>query len=441
MALPPTGTPQADPRALGEESDVVVALIRTAFIIAFIFTRGLWGSSVPMPHYMDVVLGAAAGFNLGLFQAHLRGRHFHALRPVALLLDLLLVTAAIAGFGRSGEFLQTSRDLFGLYYLVVITAAIWFKRSGALISALVAIGLAAVTPWLVSGEPPGRDLLVGSAKAPLLLLVAFVAGYLVRARDAEHQAAVELGQEMRLARALQSRMLPATIPEVPGYELGLRFEPARLVGGDFYGLQWLDQDRLLIVLADMAGKSVYGLVHLSLVHSHLQAAAGSGLGPAAIAEATNHGAYAALQPESYAALFVGVLRPREHTLTFVNCGHVPPWRLAGDAPRPPEQLQTGGIVMGAVPEPRYVERTIKLQPGEMVVGYSDGVSEARDGRREEFGEERVAGVAGGHAADSAQQVADAVVEAAHAFAHEGGGDDVTVLVLKRTADRPAEPQS
>jgi len=435
MASPPAA---GSSRRQGEDSDVIVALIRTAFIIAFLCTRRLSGVSQQPPPAMDALLLAAALFNLALLWCYLRDYRLPRYRLPALGFDLLLVTGAIATFARSEQFGQTSRDLFGLYYLVVITAAIWYKRAGAVVSALVAITLAATVPALLTGPLAPQDLLVGSAKAPLLLLVAIVAGYLVRARDAEHQVAVELQQEMRLARALQSAMLPARLPEVAGYDLGLAFQPARLVGGDFYDVRLLDPDRMLIVLADMAGKSVYGLVHLSLVHSHLQAAAEVRLSAAEMAEDVNRHTYAALQPESYAALFIGILRLSDGRLSFVNCGHVPPLIVRADESSGREELTTRGIVVGAMREPRYAEGTVQLEPGDLLLGYSDGLSEARNRRREQFGEARVGDIGALNKDRSAQEVADRIAAAAQAFAAVGQ-DDATVLAIIR--DRPTDAEA
>jgi serine phosphatase RsbU (regulator of sigma subunit) len=426
-------------RAQGEDSDVIVALIRTAFIIAFFCTRYLTGAAQRMPGTMDALLLAAALFNLMLFWSFFRGYQLSRHRFVALVFDLLLVTGAIATLNRSPQLAQTSQDLFGLYYLVVITAAIWFKRAGAVLSAVVAIALVSAVPWFATGQYLTRDLLLGTAKAPLLLLVAIVAGYLVRARDAEHRVTVELQQELRLARALQSAMLPAKLPEVPGYDIGLTFQPARLVGGDFYGVRLLDDDRLLIVLADMAGKSVYGLVHLSLVHSHLQAAADAGLSASGIAEEVNRHTYAALQPESYAAVFIAILRLSDGLLSFANCGHVPPLHVVAGDDCSADPLASGGIVIGAVSQPGYAECSVQLREGDMVVCYSDGVTEARNRRREQFGEERVAEVAMKAAKQPAQAVGDDILAQAQAFAAVGQ-DDATLLVIKRQGP-PGERQA
>lgn len=414
---------RATGKGLEEDSDVVVALIRTAFIIAFYMMRYM-GGGARIPLFMDATLWAAAVFNLALLALYLRKYSLHPQRPVGLVLDLLLVTAVYV------TAYQSNWDLFNLYYLVLIPAAVWYRVPGSVIVAILAIGLAIVshTYLLPLYALPAFQQ---SAKGPLLLLIGVIAGYLMRARDSEHLAIVAMRQEMRLARSLQSQLLPSGKPEVPGYELGVIFEPARQVGGDFYDLRLLSPDHLLIVLADMSGKSVYGLVHLSLVFSHLQSAANEGFGPAEMARMVNRGTYAALQPESYASLFVGVLRLSDGLLNFVNCGHVPPVRLRRLGQAAPDLLITGGTVIGAIREPMYEERSVVLNRGDMLLCYSDGISEARDKRRELFGEERVAQVARELMAEPAQQVADGLYLQVQKHAARPGQDDITVLVICR----------
>lgn len=411
-------------RAVGEDSDVIVALIRTAFIIAF-YTMRYVNAGTGVPLHMWMVLLAAALFTLLCFTLYLGGHSLHRWRPCALLMDLALVSTAIAVFRREGL------DLFDLYYLVVIAAAVWYRLYGAVTVALLAVALAALAPRLTVGEFYGVSELV-MTKLPLLLLIAVIAGYLMRARDAEHLAIVELRQEMRLARALQGRMLPAQLPALEGYELGVVFSPARQVGGDFYDLRLLDPDHLLIVLADMSGKSVYGLVHLSLVYSHLQSAANRGCSPGEIARLVNGGTYDALQPESYAAVFIGILRLSDGLLDFANCGHLPPVRVRSRGRTAPDPLMTGGMVIGAVRAPRCDERSVTIGPGDALVCFSDGIADARNRRGEQFGEERVAAVACETLDLPAQQLAENLQAEAERHAASAGQDDVTILVIRRT---------
>jgi hypothetical protein len=427
-------------RGVREDSDIIVALIRTAFLLAFYFIYTtdyvVHGHNVPL--FTVVALWAAASFNVYLLFLYLRGYGLQRQRPASLLLDIGLITAAIttlrAPDAVSFPTLARPEELFDLYYLVVIAAAVWYRLIGATSVAVLVIWVAIHVPVLthtLTMEEALQSVL--PTNAPLLLLVAFIAGYMMRAREAEYAATLEMRQEMRVARVLQSRLLPATLPELDRYDVGVVFTPAGQVGGDFYDLRWLDPDRLLIVLADMSGKSVYGLMHLSLVHSHLQAALREGCSPAAAATQVNLETYDSLQPESYAALFIGLLRVSDGVLTFVNCGHVPPLLLPADAAAEEVQLSTHGPVIGALYRPNYVECQVKLDPGDVLVCFSDGISEARNGRKGFFGEKRVAELARQYQQAGAQKLAEAVQTAAQRYAARPGRDDITVIALRALA--------
>jgi len=437
LGLAPPDAADIRQRFVGEDSDVIVALIRTAFIIAYYLLRShgyprpddgnpdaLWRYALQL---LDGIVLAAALFNLLLLLLYLRGVVLRRLRPLALLVDLVLLGTAITVFRQAGY------DAFDLFYLIVIPAAVWYRRLGAVTVAVAATAIATAAPHFLFHIPAPEAgwLQAGVAQGVWLLLIGLIAGYMMRARDTEYAAMLELRQEMRLARVLQSRMLPAQLPQLPQCDFGLVFEPARQVGGDFYDLRLLDPDHLLIALADMSGKSVYGLVHLSLVHSHLRAALNEGLSPAAAALRVNESTYEALQPESYAALFIGILRLSDGVLTCVNCGHVPPLVVPADAQAPSIALSTAGTVIGVRREARYGQREVHLAPGDTLVCFSDGVSEARNRKREFFGEERVAELARQHRGQGAQETTEALRTAANKFAARPGQDDITVIALRR----------
>lgn len=420
-------------RSIGEDSDVTVALIRTAFIIAFIALRQMRHGGPPVPLYVDLILLTAGLFNLLTFMAYLASRSLHPVRPLALALDLALVTAVVYSLPRG-------RDLWDLYYLVVITGAVWFRRGIAILIALVVIGTALLFPVLLQNSTFDWQLLQGT-KAPLLLLITLITAYLVRAHDAEHSQLLQMNHEMNLARQLQSRMLPDRLPDLTGYELGVIFQPARLVGGDFYDLRLLDSNHLLIVLADLAGKSVYGLVHMSLVHSHLQNAIRTGLSPSAVAAAVNRGTYETLQPESYAALFIGVLRLSDGRLIYTNAGHLPPVYLPIAPHQSTVRLATRGLVIGGLPDTDYAEGELTLGADDVLVCFSDGVSDIRNHQREFFGEKRVMESLDGYRDQSAQTMADSLAAELADFAAQPGDDDLTLLIIRRQAATCANTDS
>ena len=146
---------------------------------------------------------------------------------------------------------------------------------------------------------------------------------------------------MQLARVMQREMLPDELPQAEGYELAVRLEVAREVSGDLYGFLRVSEETMMVWVADVAGKGVHGMMHVSMLHSHLRAAALEGLAPAAIAERVNRGVYDAMQPSSFASVFIAQLQLRTGRLTCTNCGHPPPLLLRRGRPDDIVRLTTG----------------------------------------------------------------------------------------------------
>ena len=313
------------------ETDIFVGLFRTAFIIAFVVT-GTLSSFNPRAHNsIWILLILATVFTVALFLAFGAGRSIPYQRPIALALDLLLISAAILMLG-VGE----QQALFQIYYLMVLIGAIWFGLGGALCTAAAAIVLFLLVHYVSIYPVPLGELgdvaltVLRDSGALFLVLIAVIAGFLVRALDREHRATAQFVEELRLARTVQDTILRPHLPEIPGWELTFRFEPARWVGGDLYEVAELPNGQYLVCLGDMPGKSAYGLVHLSLIYSHVRGAALAGLPPKAIANRLNQSVYDVLQPYSYAPLFIGMLAPDTGVISFVSCGHLPPLLLRGD---------------------------------------------------------------------------------------------------------------
>ncbi len=415
-------------RHRGEDTDVVVVLIRAAVIIAAFAVPldAAWALSTPLFIFLHVMLGVAIIFTFVQGFLFFRSYSLHVCRPIALVVDLLLVTAITATFADSG------RNLFEIYYLVVITAAIWYRRSGAIITALVAFGLSIAAEYMATSYDPAKlAAQLAVTRLPLLLLVAIITAYLVRARDSERALNIEINHELRLARRLQSAMLPDQVPPVPGFDIAVRFQPARYVGGDLYAIQVLDDSRLLVVLADMAGKSVYGLVHLSALNSHLVAATHERLTPTEMAERINRAIYPALQPDSYAALFIASIETATGKIEFVNCGHLPPLLIHDGDIGNAVELSTEGILVGAVEEPAYQMKSEVLRPGDVAIFYTDGISEVRNRTNEQLGTARVLQAVERAVERDAEAICESVMSAYRDFSAARNTDDATLIVIRR----------
>jgi sigma-B regulation protein RsbU (phosphoserine phosphatase) len=261
----------------------------------------------------------------------------------------------------------------------------------------------------------------------------------VASRDREHQEASRLRQEMLLARTLQDIMLPPQPPRIRHWAVGLRLEPALEVGGDLYILERLSSGDWVVCLGDISGKSVYGLIYLSMIVAHTRAAVREGLSPEEVARQVNAQVYDMLAPETYAALFIGLLNPETGLLTFVNCGHPPPLVVS---PKQGEVrlLPMGGIVIGATREVDYRQACVAIAPGEALVAYTDGLSEARNRQGVEFGEEHIGRIAlaGLQEGRNAEELVGRLLLAARRWSATPGRDDATCLVLHRLPEEPYE---
>jgi sigma-B regulation protein RsbU (phosphoserine phosphatase) len=257
-------------------------------------------------------------------------------------------------------------------------------------------------------------------------------------RERLHQEALEhrsLERELELARDIQESFLPRHCPRKAGYEIASFYGPARQVGGDFYDfIEHADKPaRLGLVIADVTDKGVPAALFMALSRTLLRATALDEPSPALVLEKTNR----LILADSHAGLFVtcfyAVLDNQRHELVYADGGHNYPLlyrRALGQI----EQLRARGVVLGVLPQPQFEEHSTPLYVGDVVLFYTDGVTEAMNSHRELFGEERLHAVLRATAQRSAAQISDAVLAAVRAFTGEASqSDDITLVVLKRLA--------
>lgn len=424
-----------------DESDIIVALVRSAIIIAIILSPSL-GLMRQTPLEMQLASVVAAVYTLALFISRLVGRWLPAQRLLAVLVDLYLITTAVVSWG-GGDLqvpnpgaasVQNRIVLFQLYYIVVIVAAMWFGRRGAVLTAIGALAAYVVAEEVVAQWQLGTlpvVVLLWSNGAPVLLVLALVSSYVLRARERERARGLRLSHELQLARSMQAEMLPDTLPDLEGYEMAIRLDVARVVSGDLYDVMIVDGDRLLLWVADVAGKGVHGMMHVSMMQSHLRAAGREGLGPAGIAERVNSGVYDAMQPSSFASAVVAQLHLPSGRLTYTNCGHPYPLLLRGGSTDDVVRLNTDTPVVGVTRTPRYAELSTRMRPGDVLVLTTDGVQEARRPGGEMFHEEGLLQVLEDMQGASAVAIATTIMQAIRE--HSGGElrDDAVVAVLRR----------
>jgi phosphoserine phosphatase RsbU/P len=237
-------------------------------------------------------------------------------------------------------------------------------------------------------------------------------------------------EELAIAAAIQRKLFPKALPVVEGYDLAARSTPTRHVGGDYYDAIELGDGRVVVAIADVSGKGTPASLLMSNVQASLRVLAVPGIDLARDTARINELLYANTDFNKYATMFYGVLDPPTGRLTYVNAGHNPPYllRASGEI----ETLTEGGLPIGLMPGMAYEQAEAELGVGDLLVLYTDGVSEAVNGADEEFGEPKVEELARAHVAGGALEVLDAITGAVAEFAHGlPQMDDITMVVVKR----------
>ncbi len=436
----PTRRPPAE-----TESDLVVAILRTAFIVLIAFSPILLPYARPTAR-LQGFLFLAGLYNLGLLVSYWRGFRFPYRREITVAIDLLLITLWIFYSGPLGTY------FFPLYYITVIVAGFWFGVVGALTSAaFAALFYLAVTFSLPSGPEAGRLVSEGlHRQIPLLFIIAGVISYIAGVQAKEHrgwyEARVFLArhqERIRLAQRVYDLLLPGPLPVLPGLDLGVRFRPAGHSGaGDYYEVIPISDgnpaaeesapQRVGLAVADVAGKLEPGLVKLPLFKSTLRVCARTSRAPANLLAEANRLLFPDLQPEMFVSLSYGVLDLKSLTLTCAVAGQEPPFLVRGPA-REVTEISASGLVLGVLPQVAYDEQTLRLEVGDTLILFTDGATEAQNLAGEDFGLSRLQEAA--RAADapdlSAQALADRLMELIITFSSpHGRRDDITILVAK-----------
>ena len=197
-------------------------------------------------------------------------------------------------------------------------------------------------------------------------------------------------RDLALAAEVQKRLLPRQGLETRMASLtGLNL-PARSVGGDYYDFLDLGDDHTGIALADVAGKGIAAALIMSVVQASLRVISSErDIGLPQLAAKMNYFLYRSTGPNSYATFFYAQLDQQTRELRYVNAGHNAPYLLRAGGESPVEELTTGGTIIGMFPQTRYEEGTLALNTGDVLIVFTDGVTEALNPADEEFGEDRL----------------------------------------------------
>ena len=355
---------------------------------------------------------------------------------VTLLYSLLLCNLTMLAKDKLG-ILYAHRP-FATYWLTYLLLLLVFTP--------VAVVLSTTVIYFVTFSAPRSPLvavLKGSWKFPFVATVIFgiVAQiyYATKTRlersNRELQQTVHLeiaqrelqAQELERAREIQQALMPKQIPQIPGFDIAGAWEPARVVGGDYFDVIKLSENKLGICIADVVGKSVSAALLMANVQATVRAFASDAASPAWLCNRVNSVLCNNIASGKFVTLFYGVLDANRRTLAYTNAGHLHPILVNGS--RSVQQLENGGALLGVFPEWKYEDSIAQLAPGDRLLLFTDGITEAAKPDGEEFGEQRLIDAATSLAKRSSAELRDQLLTEAKGFCDSQLQDDATLIVV------------
>lgn len=241
--------------------------------------------------------------------------------------------------------------------------------------------------------------------------------------------------ELQIAAEIQMSFMPKVIPQIAGFDIAARAIMAKEVGGDFFDvipfeIVSLDRGTLGLLIADVAGKGVPAALFMALSRIVVRVNALWHRDPARAIFDANNIITEDAKSGMFVTLFFGILREEDRTLTYVNAGHNPPLVFRSRS-ETIEELPLTGIVLGAFENQEYFSRSLSVGPDDVVVMYTDGVTEAINAREELFGVERLNAIIRKNARLPAQEILNRILAGIHEFTGDMPQfDDITLLVIK-----------
>jgi sigma-B regulation protein RsbU (phosphoserine phosphatase) len=298
--------------------------------------------------------------------------------------------------------------------------------------------------WLLA-PLPGKTLsgiIVNEWKLPFL--VTFVFGFLsflyestkdrLERRNVELEQTLEQGaarlqvqnQELERALEIQRSLLPKQIPQLQGFEVAGAWQPASTVSGDYYDVLRLGGNRLGICIADVAGKGVSAALLMANVQAAVRAFASDAASPAHVCARVNALLHENIATGKFVTFFYGILEAEKRTFQYSNAGHLYPILVSEGSVR---MLEQSGAVLGVFPGWVYEDSIVELKPGDRLLLFTDGITEAADADEREFEETSIAAFAWDHRLLSAGELNSRLLARVTEFCGARFNDDATLLVI------------
>jgi sigma-B regulation protein RsbU (phosphoserine phosphatase) len=295
-------------------------------------------------------------------------------------------------------------------------------------------------PLLVKSELTGVLILFNKRRTEgfneddqrlLSILAAQSAQVVESARLHEEEVTLRrLEDELALASEIQIGLLPESRPVLKGYDIAGKNIPAETIGGDYFDFIRLGGESLAVCVADVSGKGLSASLLMANLQATIRAQALMQLSPGKCLEHSNTLLSRSTDLHKFATCFYAALDPSANVVSYSNAGHDPPLLVRRNGET--ERLTAGGLVLGFTEGVRYEESVADFKPGDLLIMYSDGITDAEDAQGRPFGEERLQDVVREHAAGPADSIVDGIMAAVRAHSCEHGQtDDMTAVVVKR----------
>ena len=307
-----------------------------------------------------------------------------------------------------------------VFYLFPVALVAWYagREQAILLSLFCAVIWTAADFETFRTHPPlVLDLWNGFVRIAFFFIVSYTLTTAKRAID----------HESDLAREIQQALLPASLPHVDGMDIAAVYRPATALSGDYFDILTTGEDGLFLCIADVAGKGAGPALLMANLQAAVRVLVPTSQSPTRLCEELN--AFVGLRglPSRFITFFICRIEIKPMRLVYCNAGHNPPLVLRKDGSA--LSLSEGGLVLGVHAAARYEEGEVSLLPGDVLVLYTDGLTEARDRSGREFGEQRVIEVLTRNGGADAVGLQANLIDEVQRFKHGAFEDDVTVVVL------------
>ena len=248
----------------------------------------------------------------------------------------------------------------------------------------------------------------------------------------EEQTLIRMQEEIRLASNIQLGLLPTESPEIPGYDIAGMSLPAQVVGGDYFDFIKIDNSRFAFCLGDVSGKGLPAAMLMANLQATIRGQVLVDPNPGECLGKSNKLLFRSTDSYKFVTLFFGILNFKTHKICFSNAGHNRPVFLKKK--QDPTFLKSAGIALSFLEDHSYQEATISMDPGDVLLVYSDGITEAMNVNHEEFSEELLISVIQENFDSNVETLNQAILAAVkkHIGDHQQS-DDMTLLTIKRVA--------